>query len=182
MLVCEIINYIFIVVIVLGSYVYLIQRNKFQELEEIHSTESKLLKKAYFDPLTLLPSHQNVQTILKEQISRCHRQDKSFDTALIKVSDSSDEVIKEAGLRIFDSVREEDVVGHISKDLFVIIFNEYLKESDVETVLNRTKHAFEKVFITEIQNNTLKKISIDIEIKTYPKKSTVEELMSYTPQ
>ena len=177
---CELVNYIFISVITIIAYFFLKQRTRLLELQRIRERESKLVEKAYFDPLTSLPNFQNIQITLKEQIARCTRQDKSFSVAIIKIYDKSDEVIQESSRRISDSVRNEDIVGHISKNIFILVFNEYLEHSYLDIIIKRVERAFENKFSSKIKDNSNQKISINIQLKNYPEQSTTDELMTYT--
>ena len=173
---CEELNYLLSIGLVFSVYMYISQRNKLKNLDTI---ESDLIKKAYFDPLTALPNSESINIILDDQISRCKRHEKSFFTAIIKINNPMDEVIVESGLRLFNSIRKEDTVGHISKGVFVIIFNEYLDESNLEIIFDRIRKDFEKNFSSKANKSF--KISIDININTYPDKSTIKELTNINP-
>ena len=168
---CEELNYLLLAGLVFSLYMYVLQRKK---LTNINTLESNLIKKAYFDPLTSLPNHENINIILDDQIYRCQRREKSFFTAVIKINNLREKVIIESGLRLFNSIRREDTVGHISQGVFVIIFNEYLEEDNAEIIFDRIRKAFEKEF--SIDNDKSFKISIDININTFPNKSTLKEL------
>ena len=169
---CEELNYLLIGGLLFSVYMYIMQRNKFKGL---NYTEADLIKKAYFDPLTGLPNKENINIILDDQIHRCQRHNKSFYVAIIKIDNLNDVVIAESSLRLFNSIRNEDIVGYISKGVFVIIFNEYLEEADAYIIFNRIHGSFEKELT--IDNHSLK-VSVNIVVNTYPEKSTVDELTS----
>ena len=173
---CEGLNYLLLVGLIFSVCMYILQRNKLKNPDTI---ESDLIKKAYFDPLTALPNSQSINIILDDQISRCERHEKSFFTAIIKINNEMDEVIVESGLRLFNSIRKEDTVGHISKGVFIIIFNEYLDEPNLKIILERILKDFEKNFSSKANESF--KISIDMNINTYPNKSTAKELTSINP-
>ena len=173
---CEGLNYLLSIGLIFSVYMYMKQRN---ELKNPDTIESDLIKKAYFDPLTALPNSESINIILDDQISRCERHEKSFFTAIIKINNPMDEVIVESGLRLFNSIRKEDTVGHISKDIFIIIFNEYLNESNLKIILDRILKDFEKNFSSKANKSF--KISIDMNINTYPNKSTTKELTDINP-
>ena len=173
---CEALNYLLLIGLVFSVYMYILQRNRLKNLDTI---ESSLIKKAYFDPLTALPNSESINIILDDQISRCKRHEKSFFTAIIKINNPMDEVIVESGVRLFNSIRKEDTVGHISKGVFVIIFNEYLDESNLDIIFNRIRKAFEKGFSSKA--NESPNISINIDINTYPDKPTIKELININP-
>lgn len=172
---CEELNYLLAGGLVFSAYMYMMQRSK---ANSIHELESDLIKKAYFDPLTSLPNHENINIILDDQIYRCQRRNKSFFTAVIKIDNLTDAAIVESGSRLFNSIRKEDTVGYISKGIFVIVFNEYLEEENADIIFNRIRKAFDKNFI--LNGNKVAKVSITIDLKTYPDKSTIEELTSFT--
>lgn len=167
---CEELNYLLVVGLVFSVYMYILQRNKFKSLD---STEADLIKKAYFDPLTGLPNKENINIVLDDQILRCQRHDKSFYVAVVKIDNLNDAAIAESGSRLFNSIRNEDIVGYISKGVFVIIFNEYLEEANAYIIFDRVHKAFEEEFI--INDHSLN-VSVKIEVNTYPEKSTVDEL------
>ena len=168
---CEGLNYLLSIGLVFSVYMYILQKNK---KKNIDTTESDLIKKAYFDPLTTLPNSESINIILDDQISRCKRHEKSFFTAIIKINNPIDEVLVESGLRLFNSIRTEDTVGYISKGIFIVVFNEYLDKSNLEVITERIHKDFEKDFSSKSSESL--KISIDININTYPDKSTIREL------
>ena len=169
---CEELNYLLVSGLIFSLYMYIQQRNKFKSL---NYTEADLIKKAYFDPLTELPNRENINIILDDQMHRCQRHDKSFYTAIVKIDNLNDAVVAESGLRLFNSIRNEDIVGYISKGVFVIIFNEYLEEANAYIIFNRIQGAFEKELTV---NNHSLKVSANIVVNTYPEKSTVDELIN----
>lgn len=172
---CEEVNYLLISGLIFSVYMYILQRKKLSNLQTV---ESALIDKAYFDKLTSLPNSANINIILDDQIYRCQRHNKPFYTALIKLNYLTNDVIAETGLRLFNSIRKEDILGYIDKGVFVIVFNEYLhEEENIDIILERINKAFEEVFIL---NDKSIKILIDIDVKSYPEKSTASELISFT--
>ena len=117
-------------------------------------SESRLIKKAYFDPVTELPNRDNIDIVLNEQIARISRHKKSFLVAVIKVTNyheiklkpraHSKELITEVGDRILDSIRDEDMLARISEDKFTLVFNEYLEEVHLDILFKRIKDAFKE--------------------------------------
>lgn len=166
----EELNYLLVGGLVFSVYMYAMQRNKYKSLD---SPEADLIKKAYFDPLTGLPNKENINIVLDDQIYRCQRHNKSFYTAIVKVDNLNDAVIAESSLRLSNSIRNEDIVGYISKGVFVIVFNEYLEEANAYIIFDRVHNAFEKEFMI---NDYALNISVKIEVNTYPEKLTVDEL------
>ena len=151
-------------------YLYLQKRKEFFNYK---ANESALIKGAYFDPLTKLPNKLNIDTAVKEQIIRCARRNKSFFAAIIKI-DSLNEIynptieqgiIIEATNRLLEVVRTEDLVGYILDGSFVIIFNEYLEETNLNTIFRRINNSFKREFLVD---NKIQKIKISTGIAKYP--------------
>lgn len=122
--------------------------------------ETALVKGAYFHPISELPNRKNIDIIVGEQIHRVHRHATSFIIAVIRIKNYNEvdirsktignEFITEAGTRLVESVRNEDMVAHISDSNFAILFNEYLQEDNYDIVFNRIKEAFhDKYYIDE---------------------------------
>ena len=113
-----------------------------------------LIKNAYFNPVTELPNRTNIELLLGEQIDRALRHKQKFLVSALKVinyydvqirsQELADEFMLEASNRLLSSVRDEDIVGHISDDGFVIVFNEYLDEENYNIIVERIKKVFEK--------------------------------------
>ncbi len=131
-----------------------------REIEKFNNSEFSLVKKAYFNPITELPNRENLNIVVGEQISRAARHQKHFVIVAIKIENYRDvkrdshkianELIEESGDRLFDLLRDEDNLSHISEDLFIIVFNEYLKEKDLSIIFKRIKKAFRKINSTDL--------------------------------
>lgn len=176
MLGSEELNYLLSAGLIMSAFMYFRQR---KQIMDARSIETDLVQKAYFDPLTSLPNKENVNIILDDYIYRCQRQQKTFFTAIVQIDNTSDEILVESGKRLFDSIRREDLVGHISKGVFIVIFNEYLEQSNVSIIVERIHKAFAKSFFTNHHGKVY--VNMDISINSYPEKNTVEALSSYTP-
>lgn len=135
-----------LVVISTGSIILnVIQRKTINDLRE---TSEVLIKDAYFNPITALPNETNFEIILKEQIDRAKRHEKTFLFVYIKLKHfQNDEEIINAGNILSNCIRNEDSLAHISTDEFVILFNEYLEEQNYSIVTNRIMAAFPKYAI-----------------------------------
>ena len=142
-----------IAVLLVSVFFNLKQRYAIKMREE---NELELVKEAYFNPISELPNRKNIDIIINEQMNRVHRHADSFIIAVIRIKNYNDvnlrsktlgdEFITEAGSRLVDSVRNEDVVAHISDNNFAILFNEYLKEDNYEIVFNRIKDSFKEEY------------------------------------
>ena len=115
-------------------------------------SENVLIKSAYFNPVTELPNRANIELVLGDQIDRALRHNQNFLVTVVKVSnyhdvkvrskELADEFMLEASNRLISSVRDEDIVGHITDDGFVIVFNEYLNEENYDIIVKRINAAF----------------------------------------
>lgn len=142
-----------IAILLLSVFFNLKQRFVIKKREE---SEMALVKEAYFNPISELPNRRNIDIIINEQVHRVHRHATSFLVAVVRVKNYhevnlrskkiGDEFITEAGSRLVDSVRNEDMVAHISDHNFVLLFNEYLQEDNYEIVFNRIKDAFKEKY------------------------------------
>jgi len=140
----------FLIGIVLVS-VYFNFKQKYA-LKEKEDNETALVKEAYFHPISELPNRKNMDIIIREQIHRVQRHATSFIVAAIRIKNYNEvnirsktignEFITEAGTRLVESVRNEDMVAHISDSNFAILFNEYLQDDNYDIVFSRIKEAF----------------------------------------
>ncbi len=166
--------YLLIALLMIGAYLYRLKRNEFIKFKK---DEADLINEAYFDKLTKLPNKHNIDITINDQIIRCGRHQKSFFTAIIKIdnlnevvqSASKEAVVVDAGDRLFESIRNEDVVGHISEDSFTVVFNEYLEDNNLDIILQRINNAFKKEFIVD---NKSQKIKISIGVAKFPQDAT----------
>jgi diguanylate cyclase (GGDEF)-like protein len=125
-----------------------------KRLKEYNENKNVLIRNAYFNPVTDLPNRLNIELVIGEQIDRCLRHNNSFLIAIVKVlnyydvkahsQELADEFMREASNRVLQSVRDEDIVGHITDDGFAIVFNEYLEEENFHIVLERLENAFKE--------------------------------------
>ena len=151
--------YLFVLVaLLLASIIYILKQKIAMKKRE--DTETALVKEAYFHPISELPNRKNIDIMTTEQIHRVHRRAQSFIIVVIRIKNyndvnarsksEGDEFISEAGTRVVDSVRDEDIVAHISNNTFAILFNEYLEEDNYEILFKRLKNVFKDTFqITE---------------------------------
>jgi diguanylate cyclase (GGDEF)-like protein len=137
--------------VLLGAAIYVMMRLK-KRLKEYDANKNTLIRNAYFNPVTDLPNRLNIELVLGEQIDRCLRHNNTFLVAIVKLmnyydvrahsQELADAFMVEASNRLLDSVRDEDILGHITDDGFVIVFNEYLEEENFHIILERIKEAF----------------------------------------
>lgn len=123
-----------------------------QSIKKCRENENVLIKNAYYHPLTSLPNKENIKMVISEHIQRSLRHKKSFLVMLIRIKnfhevqlhsqELAEEFIIEASNRLLLSTRNEDIIGQISDDSFLIVFNEYLQEENYNKVLQRVKESF----------------------------------------
>ena len=159
---------------------------KFSKLLKLHSqNDNALIRGAYFNPITELPNRANIDLVISEQIDRALRHNKTFLITVIKVTNYHDVKIRskelankfmlEASDRLLSSIRDEDIVGHITDDGFVIVFNEYLDEENYDIILNRIKTAFSEE--PHIDTKYHIEYNIGIGHTNYPKDGTDAKLL-----
>jgi len=133
-----------VVLLVSSIYYNLKQRNIIREYDE---SESQLIQKAYFDPITDIPNRKNIDVIITDNIYRASRHKKSFLILAIKMinyyeikakskHESNNLAVKIADI-IVESIRDEDTPSRVSEDCFIIVFNEYLDDNKVHIPINR---------------------------------------------
>jgi len=136
-----------------------------------------LMKDVYFNPLSELPNRMNVEIVLSEQIERVHRHKQVFLVTALNVKNYvvlkekysqkfADKLIREVSNRLLFLIRDEDIVGHIREDLFVIVFNEYLSEDNHQLILDRIETAFQEQF--QVENQDAVTIEMAIGESKYP--------------
>jgi len=135
-----------LIIISTGSVILnIIQRVAINNLRESSQT---LIKDAYFNPITSLPNEANFDILLKEQIDRALRHQKTFLFVYIKLKYyENDEDIVNAANKLSQCIRNEDSLAQINIDEFVILFNEYLEKENYNIVLQRIITIFPKYAI-----------------------------------
>ena len=77
-----------------------------------------------------------------------------------------DEFITEAGSKLVDAVREEDLVAHISESNFALLFNEHLEEENYGIIFDRIKSIFKDRY--QVDNKRTLAYDISIGKSEYP--------------
>lgn len=167
---CELYQY-FILLIVAFLLISVFFNLKYrQEIKKRQESENILIKNAYYHPVTSLPNKENIKIVISEHIDRALRHDNSFLVMLIKIKnyhevqlhskDLAKEFMLEAGNRLLQSTRDEDIIGQISDDSFIVVFNEYLQEENYNIVMERVQEAFAELPELDTKYNIEYKISI----------------------
>ena len=169
---CELYQYcIFLVVALLLVSLFFNLKYR-QNIQKRQENENILIKNAYYHPVTSLPNKENIKIVISEQIDRALRHDKSFLIMLIKIKNYHEvklhskvlakEFMLEASNRLLQSTRDEDIIGQISDDTFIVVFNEYLEEENYSIVLKRVEESFTEAPELNTKYNIDFKISIGI--------------------
>jgi diguanylate cyclase (GGDEF)-like protein len=136
-----------------------------------------LIKQAYFNPITELPNRINIEIVVSEQIDRSRRHDKSFVVAVVIVQNYNEKFIRDISNLIIESLRDEDIVAHITDDTFLILFNEYLEENNFDIILRRMKTKFDKKLTNKLGDSMNCKVKMGHSI--YPDDaSSIENLIA----
>lgn len=103
-----------------------------QEHEALNKANGRLAALATIDPLTNLPNHRTVITRIEEELSLCQRAQKSCAFLFLDIDHfkhindtwghrAGDEILREVGRRLVNTVRQEDFVGRYGGEEFAIV-------------------------------------------------------------
>lgn len=140
------------------------------------NAEEKLLHQAHFDTLTDLPNRFLSLNRLSELISNAKRHNKKVGIFFLdlddfkKINDTlghdvGDKVLTEAAKRLQDSVRNEDIVGRLGGDEFIVLANELPDSKDASYIAKKLLNSFQEPFTH--QDRELR-LSVSIGISIYP--------------
>ncbi len=102
------------------------------DITEHKRAEKRAYSLAYFDKLTELPNRELFLEFLGQAVSRSKRMDECGAVLLVNIErlksvndtlgeQAGNEVIREVGRRIWDTIREQDTVARVSGDEFMIL-------------------------------------------------------------
>ena len=137
-----------LLVIFLSISIYYNLKQK-KMIREYNESESELIEKAYFDPITDMPNRKNIDIIIDDYICRVSRHKKSFLVLAVRVTNHSDikkksqnkanELIVKIADILIESIRNEDTPSRVSEDCFIVVFNEYLDNGSLDIPIKRVE-------------------------------------------
>ncbi|WP_158661002.1 bifunctional diguanylate cyclase/phosphodiesterase [Thiomicrorhabdus sp. Milos-T2] len=141
------------------------------------SNLNKLQRLAYIDPLTKIANRKNIENAIENKIKLCRRTKDSFYIALIDLDNfknvndllghsAGDELLKKCVNDFKRIIRQEDLIGRLGGDEFLILFNEHTDEHALIAVMSRIHACFAQP--TQI-NDTMFNVTTSIGIANYPK-------------
>lgn len=136
----------------------------FSDITEQKKQEEQLHRLANFDPLTNLPNRHMFMTLAEQMLAFAKRKETKAIIAFLdldgfkQVNDSyghamGDRILKQAGARLAQQLRQSDIIARIGGDEFVILLSDITIDDAHELltrVLDALKEAieFEKISIT----------------------------------
>ncbi|GAA0450354.1 sensor domain-containing protein [Alkalibacillus silvisoli] len=125
-----------------------------RNISERKAYEEQLKLFAYHDPLTELPNRRLFQSNLIKHIADYQKGEKGFAVMMLDIDnfksindefghDIGDQVIKEFGRRIQDSLRESDFVARLGGDEFIALLTNINSKQDALEVIHRIQRVIE---------------------------------------
>ncbi|MBB6447277.1 sensor domain-containing diguanylate cyclase [Bacillus benzoevorans] len=154
------------------------------DITERKQLEDQMKHIAYHDHLTGLPNRYLLNDYLQRYLAFCKRNNTNLAVMFLDLDnfkmindrfghDVGDALLQQAGKRLTDSVREEDVSARLGGDEFIILLNDVDKEQ-AKGIAERLIMAFNKPFLINDQTCT---ISTSIGISLYPQDTQDGELL-----
>ncbi|WP_044408830.1 diguanylate cyclase domain-containing protein [Thiomicrospira microaerophila] len=138
--------------------------------------EAKLYQAAHYDELTGLPNRVLLLSLLKQTLADAKRYQSKVAILFIDLNDFKaindtcghyvgDQVLKQTGRRLEQSLRENDVIGRLAGDEFVAIVKDINESTDIQIVISHIMAAVQ----TDIVVDELRlSISASIGFSLYP--------------
>lgn len=140
----------------------------FDDITAEHNAKTHLAYQAHHDPLTGLPNRAQIEATLAEAVKPGGRQLAAVlfvDLDNLKATNdelghnAGDSALRETARRLRNSVREDDFVGRLSGDEFVVLLYGCLDRPALEAFTERMHHQFaERIYI----GGRLQKVSVSI--------------------
>jgi diguanylate cyclase (GGDEF)-like protein len=139
----------------------------------------QLAAQAMYDPLTGLANRSLLHDRIEHEIERCKRAGTSFGVALMdldrfkEVNDTlghnvGDELLREVGYRLKQTIRAEDTVARLGGDEYVVVIHD-LDPKGVQTIAKKVLSALDKPFHWQNQSIDL---DASLGISLYPSQCT----------
>lgn len=148
--------------------------------------EAYILRQAHYDTLTNLPNRLLSIDRLTQLLNDAKRNAKSIAVLFLDLDDfkkindtlgheTGDKLLIEASSRLLSVIRNEDTVGRLGGDEFIILLNDLQDTQDADYIAQNLVQKFREVFV--IDNRELL-LTVSIGIATYPNNgNTPSELL-----
>ncbi|WP_439106015.1 sensor domain-containing protein [Congregibacter sp.] len=159
----------------------------FTDISQLKETEAQLQKLAHYDPLTNLPNRFLINERLEQGIRRAQRRSDHLAIFFLdidgfkNINDSlghltGDRLLSITADRLKDVLREDDSVGRIGGDEFLIILDDIASPNDATNIAEKIIGALRKPITLEGRSIS---VSASIGISMFPEDGqTAETLMS----
>ncbi|EAQ96167.2 bifunctional diguanylate cyclase/phosphodiesterase [Congregibacter litoralis] len=159
----------------------------FTDISQLKETEEQLQKLAHYDPLTNLPNRFLVNECLEHSIRRAQRRSDHLAVFFLdidsfkNINDSlghfaGDKLLKTTANRLKALLRDDDSVGRIGGDEFLMVLDDISTPDDATHIAEKIIGALRKPMILEGRSIS---VSASIGISIYPEDGqTAETLMS----
>ena len=148
----------------------------FTDITNLKEADKKIYFYANHDHLTGLANRLNIESRFSHSIDIARRKKKKVGLLFIDIDnfkdindtyshEVGDEVIKVVANTLESNLREEDTLGRIGGDEFLVIIGDIENIDDVLKITQKIKHSFEEPFNI---NNTIFYLTLSIGIAIYP--------------
>lgn len=128
------------------------------DISDRKRSEAEIEYRAYHDSLTGLPNRVLFKDRLTVALARARRNSSNLAVMFLDLDElksvndmlghpAGDQLLGSVGERLTQSLRQEDTVGRVGGDEFMILLPEIKTESDVETVARKVLEAFAEPFM-----------------------------------
>lgn len=164
------------VVALLGGLSWRLQQARTRAMEERVAHAQRVEYLAYHDNLTDLPNRAFFTRLLTQHMSEARRYDRRLALLFLDLDrfktindsfghDAGDELLKEIGRRLRESVRESDIIARLGGDEFVILLPEITAARQVMPVADNILAAVGKPFTLAGQEF---RITVSIGVTLFP--------------
>ena len=132
-------------------------QHRHRRREEERSASQRLYRLANYDTLTGLPNRNLLADRIEQALSRARRSQHGVALCFLDLDgfktvndtaghEAGDTLLQQVAERLRGAVREQDTVGRLSGDEFVIVLESVKSRSDAERVLAQVREAFVQAF------------------------------------